>query len=81
MTIKVTPGQSRVLNAICRTGQIKLAAVDLNIKQSSVQMIVCRIKKANKIDSTMELVLTWDRMQRSENGRDRSEQSDTVYPE
>lgn len=73
MTIKATPGQSRVLNAICRTGHIKRAALDLNIKVSSVQMTVGRIKQANNINSTIELILMWDRMQRNNDGRDRPE--------
>ena len=73
MTIKVTPGQSRVLNAICRTGHPKLAARDLNIELNSVRMALTRIKAANGIHNTLDLILQWDRMQRNEDGRDRSE--------
>jgi len=66
MNIQVTPSQARILNAICRTGHPKRAALDLNMKPASVQVALMRIKQANNIRSTFELVLGWDRKHRKE---------------
>ena len=66
MNIEVTPSQARILNAICRTGHPKRAALDLNMQPASVQMALMRIKQANGIKSTFELVLEWDRKHRTD---------------
>lgn len=66
MNIEVTPSQARILNAICRTGHPKRAALDLNMQPASVQMALMRIKQANNIKTTFELVLEWDRKHRTD---------------